>query len=166
MAEYQLPKIGWARAVTAAFVLLIAAAIAALFVFAPKNDTPPAAEPAPAATQPVEQPAPEPAPTETAPSQIPEPSATPTVKPLPTLVEALREAYPGIEFFEGEWGEFVPTADDLVGQPGTYAAVPGITASYDAAKLIQFAGGTAVAKPGRIWAFSGDAATELLIEIR
>ena len=82
MAEYQLPKIGWARAVTAAFVILIAAAIAALFVFAPKSDTPPAAEPAPAATQPVEQPAPEPAaPADPAPTQAPEPKPTETTTP-------------------------------------------------------------------------------------
>ena len=77
MAEYQLPKIGWARVVTAAFVILIAAAIAALFLFAPKSDTPPTTEPAPAATQPVEQPAPEPAaPADPAPTQAPESEPT------------------------------------------------------------------------------------------
>ncbi len=41
MAEYELPKRRWATTVTVAFILLIAAAIAALFVFAPKTEAPP-----------------------------------------------------------------------------------------------------------------------------
>lgn len=76
MAEYELPKRRWATAVTVAFVALIAAAIAALFLFAPKTEAPPVAEPAPVGTQPVEQPAP----AETTPA----PASTRTPTPTPT----------------------------------------------------------------------------------
>lgn len=80
MTEYELPKRRWATMVTVAFILLIAAAIAALFFFAPKTETPPAAEPVPAATQPVEPEAPaEPAPAPVATqAPAPEPSQSPT----------------------------------------------------------------------------------------
>lgn len=62
--------------------LAVVIIVAGLFVvpnLAPKAETPPAANPAPAATQSVEQPAPEPAaPADPAPTAAPEPQPTPT----------------------------------------------------------------------------------------
>lgn len=163
MAEYELPKRRWATTVTVLFVALIAAAIAALFFFAPKAETPPNAEPAPVATQPVEQPAPaEPDP---APEATQAPAPQPTTEPeeaLPTLAEALRDEYPGIAFFEGTWGDYTPASDDRVGQPGVYAGIVGITGSGP--KTVKFNGGTAVITPGRFDGFTNT--TELLIEVR
>lgn len=163
MTEYELPKRRWATMVTIAFIVLIAAAIAALFFYAPKTETPLAAEPAPVATQPVEQPAPAPAAPapEVTQAPAPQPTATPE-ETLPTLAEALRDEYPGIAFFEGTWGDYTPATDDRVGQPGVYAGIVGITGSGP--KTVKFDGGTAVITPGRFDGFKNT--TELLIEVR
>lgn len=163
MTEYELPKRRWATMVTILFVVLIAAGIAALFFFAPKTETPPTAEPAPATTQPVEPEAPaEPAPAPVATqAPAPQPTATPE-ETLPTLAEALRDEYPGIAFFEGTWGDYTPAPDDRVGQPGVYAGIVGITGSGP--KTVKFDGGTAVITPGRFDGFKNT--TELLIEVR
>lgn len=163
MAEYELPKRRWATAVTVLFIVLIATAIASLFLFAPKTEVPPVAEPAPAVTQPVEQPNPEPVATaDPAPTKAPEPEPVETAETLPTLAEALRDAYPGIAFFEGTWGDYTPATDDRVGQPGVYAGIVGITASGP--KTLKFHSGTAVITPGRFDGFKNT--TELLIEVR
>lgn len=157
------------RAKWKAFVaptLAVVIIVAGLFVvpnLAPKAETPPVAEPAPAVTQPVEQPAPEPAaPADPAPTEAPEPEPTETAEALPTLAEALRDAYPGIAFFEGTWGDYTPATDDRVGQPGVYAGIVGITGSGP--KTVKFDGGTAVITPGRFDGFKNT--TELLIEVR
>lgn len=96
-------------------------------------------------------------PREQSPAPAPNTSSSDT---LPTLVEALREAYPGIAFFEGAWGDYIPAPDERVGQPGVYAGVVGVTGP----KTVEFDGGTAVVTPKRFDGFKNT--TELVIEVR
>lgn len=161
MAEYILPKRWWAIIVSVLFTALIAAAIAALFLFAPKSETPPAAEPAPVITQPAVA---EPEPVQTSTSS---PKPTETGGPsqsLPTLVEALRKAYPGIRFFQGTWGAFTPASDDLVGQPGVYGAVVGLPARE--VEVVVFDGGSAIVERGRFNGFKNTVELKITIEVR
>lgn len=146
------------RAVTALAILLPVAAVAAVIIFAPKTEAP-VAEPQPTVVvteAPVEpgqpaEPAPEPDPTT-------EPDPEPTKEPdaaLPTLADAIRDAYPdapdpGILFFEGEWTAWTPAADERVGEPGVYAGIVGRTSQ----KVVKFDGGTAIIAPGNFDGFT------------
>lgn len=155
-------------AVAVALILALGLPIGAGFL--PRAEPLPVAEPAPTAAPAPEQevPAPDPDPVAT-----PEPEATPeapAAEPTPepeeastlTLAEAVREAFPGAEFYEGTWGDFTPAAEERAGEPGVYAAVVGMVSS--SAKTVEFAGGSATITPGAFTAF-GETATKLEITV-
>lgn len=162
---YKPPPRFWYAAIGA---IAIALPVAALIFLTPKDETPVAA-PTPtaivteAAVEPG-QPA-EPAPVE--PTTAPEPEPSEANEPdaaLPTLADAIRDAYPlapdpGILFFEGEWLSWTLTSDDKVGQPGVYAGIVGRTTQ----KVVKFDGGTAIISQGNFDAPTNT--TQLLISV-